>query len=127
MAYLDNSTPEARRMRLIVGSLSVLATGLVAVGFLVSSRWSDVPPDERIIFVNSWGMNRTRQDTLNDRAADQARLAAKLAESRAYIASLPPQDRQAAQAQYDRYVAAPPSKRFDTSITGFRPGTVDGR
>lgn len=127
MAYLDNSSPEATKTKLIIGALSVLVTGIVAIGFLVESRWGYSTPDEKIIYVNSWGMNRSRQDTLNARAADKAKLAANLAESRAYIASLPADKRVAAQAQYDKYVAAAPSMRFDTSITGVKPGTIDGR
>lgn len=127
MAYLDNSTPEAKRTRLIIGALSLLVTGLVATGFLIESRWGYMKPDEKIIFVNSWGANRTRQDALDARATEKAALAARLAESRGYIASLPVAQRQAAQAQYDRYLAAPANMRADTSITGVKPGVIVGR
>ena len=113
MSYLNPSVGDARRNKLVIGSLSVLVTSIIAVGFLVESRWGYSKPVERLIFVSSWDEGRTRDDALKARAQEKAQLAVKLTESRRYIASLPPgKARTEAQAQYDRYLAAPNKDRI---------------
>lgn len=111
MSFLAPSAAEKRRRRILVGSGSVLATVVVAAAFFVGRPANYMRPDPVVIFVDSWGANRSRDDALATRARDQAALEAKLAESRAYIASLPLEKRKLAQAEYDRYVAAAPKDR----------------
>ena len=112
MSFLNPSVTDTRRKNLIIGGLSVLVTAIVATGFLVESRWGYLPPDPKLIFFQSWEAGRTRADALATRAAEEAELKTNLEASRAYIASLPPgEKRAAAQAQYDRYLAAPNKDR----------------
>lgn len=109
MSYLNPTAAEVRRNRLIVGSLALLATLTIAAAFLVGRKYPDRVPT--IIYVQSWAATRTREDTLQDRAREQAELAARLKASRDYIATLPPDKRKIAQGEYDRYVAAKPHER----------------
>ncbi len=113
MSFLKPSVAEARRTRLIVASLSVLATVVIAAGFYVQAITKVPSPPPHIIYVDSWAANRSRDDALAARAKDEATLAAKLAASKAYIASLPPEKRKLAQAEYDRYVTAAPHERVN--------------
>ncbi|QXQ06978.1 hypothetical protein KX816_02645 [Sphingosinicellaceae bacterium] len=100
-------------MRLLVGSGAVLATVLIGLGFYAGGGAERLERVENIIYVNSWGANRTRQDALDDRSREAADLARRLQASRAYISSLPPEKRKLAQAEYDRYLAAPAKDRVN--------------
>ena len=94
------------RSRWVAVGLSVLATFVVMTGFLLESRWGYSKPVPKIVYVESWSADRSEADLAADRDADRAALDARLAGSRAYIATLPPKERAAAQAQYDNYVAS---------------------
>ena len=111
MSFLNPSVAEARRRRWIVGSLSAAATVIVMTLFLVESRWGYLPPDPRLIYFKSWAATRSRADTLADLDRARAARAAKLADSRAYIATLTGQKRLDAQKQYDAYVAGGAARR----------------
>jgi len=113
MSFLKPSVAETRRTRLIVGALSVLATLIIAAGFYSQAITKVPKPPPRIIYVDSWGGDRSRDDALAARATEAAALAARLAAAKAYIASLPPEKRKLAQAEYDRYVAAKPRERVN--------------
>ena len=124
MSYLNPSASDSRRNRLIVGGLSVSVTALMAVGFLLESRWGYQAPEPRVIFIDSWAAGRTRDDVFEARAREKAALETRLVASRAYIASLPPGEaRTAAQAQYDRYLAAPHYARDRDLSNGRRTPT----
>jgi hypothetical protein len=104
MSFLNPPQAEVRRRRLMIGGASLLITGTVVVMFLIESRYGYSKPDPRLIFVQSWSADRTRADTLADRAATKAAQEAKLAESRRYIATLTGKKKADAQGQYDEYV-----------------------
>ncbi|KPF73691.1 hypothetical protein IP88_08470 [alpha proteobacterium AAP81b] len=105
MSFLNPSVVDKRRRRLKVGGLALLITSIIVVAFLVESRWGYSPVTVKLIYVQNWKGDRTREDAIADtRAAQQAR-AAKLAESRAFIASLTGKAKIEAQKQYDAYVA----------------------
>jgi hypothetical protein len=104
MSFLAPSTTDVRRRRLLVGGASVLLTTIVMTGFLLESRWGYSGKDVKLIFVQSWSADRSRADTLADTKATTAAQQARLAESRAYIATLSGEARAKAQKQYDRYV-----------------------
>lgn len=105
MSFLAPAAPEVRRRRLVVGGLSILATTIVMTAFLVESRWGYLPPDPKLIYMQSWRGDRSRADALADQQATAAAQQRKLAESRAFIATLSGAARIKAQEQYDRYVA----------------------
>ena len=113
MSYLNPPAAETRRTRLIVGSGAVIATVLIGLGFYAGGGAERLERVQNIIYVNSWAANRTRQDALDDRAREAADLAKRLAAARAYVASLPPEKRKLAQAEYDRYLAAPARERVN--------------
>jgi hypothetical protein len=105
MSFLAPSQTEVRRRRLLVGGASVLLTTIVMTGFLLESRWGYSPKDMNLIMVQNWSADRTREDAIADTRATVAAQEARLAESRAYIATLSGEPRKKAQAEYDRYVA----------------------
>ena len=105
MSFLAPTASEIRRRRLLVGGASLLLTTIVMTGFLLESRWGYSPPDLNIIYIQNWRADRTRADTEADNRATIAAQQAKLAQSRAYIATLSGKARTEAQEQYDRYVA----------------------
>ncbi len=111
MSFLNPSADFVRRRRWIVGGGAVVATAAIGWAFWEGQAANRMRPDPKIIYVDSWAAGRSRDDALARRASDKAQLTAKLAESRAYIASLPPEKRKAAQAEYDRYLAAPNKDR----------------
>ncbi len=111
MSFLNPPSTEVRRRRLLIGGGAVLATVVIGAGFLAGGDAERMRPDPVIIYFNSWDASRTREDALAERAREEADLARRLEESRAYIASLPPEKRKAAQAEYDRYLAAPRKDR----------------
>lgn len=105
MSYLNPSKAERRRHFLIVGGASVVITGVVMFAFLIENRSGYMKPDPKLIYAESWPEDRSRDDAIADRVATEKAREAKLAEARAYIATLEGEARAAAQAQYDAYVA----------------------
>ena len=105
MSFLNPSPTEQRRRRIIVGGGAVLMTALVMTAFAVENRWGYLPPDPVIIYAQSWPADRSVAEMQADRAATLAAREARLAESRAYIATLSGEARAKAQKQYDDYVA----------------------
>jgi hypothetical protein len=105
MSFLSPSTREIRRRRILVGGASVLITAIVMTGFILESRWGYSPKDLNIIYMQSWPADRTREQTRADAAATRAAQEQKLADSRAYIATLTGKAKADAQKQYDDYVA----------------------
>ncbi|MBC7519792.1 MAG: hypothetical protein H7268_01665 [Sandarakinorhabdus sp.] len=104
MSFLSPSQTDVRRRRLLVGGASLLLTTIVMTGFLLESRWGYSGKDVKLIFVQSWRADRTRDDAMADNKATEAAQQARLAESRAYIATLTGEPRAKAQKEYDRYV-----------------------
>lgn len=104
MSFLNPPKAELRRRRLLVGAASVALTTLVMFAFLVESRSGYSKPDSKLIFFQSWTADRTRDDAIADQKATRAAQEAKMAQSRAYIATLQGEARAKAQEQYDAYV-----------------------
>jgi hypothetical protein len=104
MSFLNPPKAEVRRRRILVGGASVVLTTLVMTAFLLESRSGYSKPDAKIILFQSWPGDRTREDAIADVKATRAAQEAKLAEARAYIATLDGDARAAAQEQYDAYV-----------------------
>lgn len=72
MASLRARLAGLERHKLIIGTLSVLITTLVIVGFLVENRWGYMKPDPMLIYVENWKEGRTRDEAKARQAADQA-------------------------------------------------------
>jgi hypothetical protein len=104
MTFLNPPKTELRRRRLLVGGASVALTALVMFAFLVESRSGYSKPDPKLIFFQSWRGDRTRAEAVSDQKATRAAQEAKMAQSRAYIATLQGPARAKAQEQYDAYV-----------------------
>ena len=104
MSYLNPSAADTRRRRLIIGGASLLVTSIVMTGFLVESRWGYSKPDVKLVFFQSWRGDRSRAEAIADTKATIAVQDAKMAESRAFIATLSGEARKKAQIQYDKYV-----------------------
>jgi hypothetical protein len=104
MAFLDPPDAQQRRTRYWIGGGAVLATAAIMTLFLIESRWGYSKPDPVVIYAQSWKADRSRQDAIVDARATKAAREAKLAEARAYIATLSGQAKIDAQAQYDAYV-----------------------
>lgn len=104
MSFLSPSKQDVRRRRLIAGGAAVFLTAIVMTGFLLESRSGYSPPDLKLVFMQNWSADRSRADTLADTAATTAAQDARLAESRAYIATLTGEAKTKAQEQYDKYV-----------------------
>ena len=104
MSFLNPPKTELRRRRLLVGGASVALTALVMFAFLVESRSGYSRPDPKLIYFQSWRGDRTRTDAIADQKATRAAQEAKMAQSRAYIATLTGEARTKAQEQYDAYV-----------------------
>lgn len=104
MSFLNPPKAEVRRRRILVGGASVVLTTLVMTAFLLESRSGYSKPDARVILFQSWPADRSREDTLADQRATRAAQEAKLAEARAYIATLSGEARVKAQEQYEAYV-----------------------
>lgn len=105
MSFLNPSKTDVRRRRLWVGSASVLLTTIVMTGFLLESRSGYSPPDLKVVYMQNWKGDRSRDQALADVKTTTAAQEARLAESRAYIATLNGEARTKAQEQYDAYVA----------------------
>ena len=82
----------------------MVLTATVMTAFLVESKSGYSKPDSRVILFQNWRGDRTRDDTIADRRATIAVQEAKMAESRAYVATLSGEARVKAQEQYDAYV-----------------------
>jgi len=104
MSFLSPSKTELRRRALLVGGASVALTAVVMYAFLIESRSGYSKPDSRVIFFQSWAGDRTRADTIADEQATRAAQEARMAEARAYIATLKGEARANAQTQYEAYV-----------------------
>lgn len=72
MASLRARLAGLERHKLIIGTLSVLITTIVIVGFLVENRWGYMKPDPMLIYVDNWKEGRTRDEAKARQAADQA-------------------------------------------------------
>lgn len=104
MSFLNPPKAELRRRRLLIGGASVLLTTVVMTAFLLESRSGYLPPDPKLIFVQNWRGDRTRDQAIADQKATRAVQEAKMAESRAYIATLEGDAKVAAQEQYEKYI-----------------------
>lgn len=104
MSFLNPPKAEVRRRRILVGGASVILTTIVMTAFLLESRSGYSKPDPKIILFQNWSGDRSREDAIADMAATRAAQEAKLAQSRAYIATLQGEARAAAQDQYEAYV-----------------------
>jgi hypothetical protein len=104
MSFLNPPKAELRRRRLLVGAASVALTTLVMFAFLIESRSGYSKRDPKLIFFQSWTADRSRDDAIADQKATRAAQEAKMAQSRAYIATLQGEARTKAQEQYDAYV-----------------------
>ena len=104
MTFLNPPLAVVRRRRILVGGASVVLTAVVMTAFLMESKSGYSKPDARIILFQNWRGDRTRADTIADRGATIAVQEAKMAQSRAYIATLTGDARAKAQEQYDAYV-----------------------
>lgn len=105
MAFLDPPDATQRRRRYWIAAGSVLATASIITLFLIEHKWGYSKPDPVIIYAQSWTADRTREDAIADAKATKAAREAKLAEARAYIATLKGKAKEDAQKQYDDYVA----------------------
>lgn len=104
MSFLAPTKAEIRRRRLLVGGASVVLTTIVMTGFLLESRSGYSPPDLKLVYMENWTADRSRDQAVADMKATTAAQQARLAESRAYIATLTGEARVKAQEQYDNYV-----------------------
>ena len=111
MSFLNPPAAEARRRRWLIGGAAVAMTVLTAAGVYYQSIWLKVKPATTLIYFQSWSASRSRADAVADTRRTEAARAAKLAESRAYIATLSGQKRIDAQKQYDAYVAGGGAKK----------------
>jgi hypothetical protein len=106
MSFLEPTPAERRARALKVGGAAVVITAIVIYGFLTEHRSGYVGPDAKLIYAENWPASRSREDAIADAQATQRVREAKLAEARAYIATLSGKAREDAQAQYDAYVEA---------------------
>ena len=104
MSFLRPSQTEARRRRILVGGASVLVTAIIMTAFMLESRSGYSGRVMNVIYMQSWKADRSRDDTIADAKATDIARADRLAESRAYIATLSGPARTKAQEQYDAYL-----------------------
>ena len=104
MSFLNPPKTELRRRRLLVAIASAALTALVMFAFLIESRSGYSKPDAKLIFFQSWPADRSREDAIADQKATRAAQEARMAQARAYIATLQGEARAKAQEQYDAYV-----------------------
>ena len=113
---LSNDAPLAARLaalprsRWIIAGLAVVVTAVVMTGFLLESRSGYSGRVVQVVFFKSWDAKRTVADIHADRAVAVGSMKAQTDASRAYIATLPKAKQEAAQAQYDNYVASLPTE-----------------
>lgn len=113
MSYLAPNPVDVRRRKYAIGGLAALFTLVIMAAFMLESRWGFIPPETKVVFAQSWPASRTGADALAERAAENRAIAAELAASRAYIATLPADKRAAAQEQYAAYVAGKGLQKLD--------------
>jgi len=94
------------RSRWIILLLSVLVTSVIVFGFVIDAKKNMPTRTLTLRYFQSWPATRSAEDIAADRAAEKADYARRFAESRAYIATLPPAEQQAARDQYSAYAAA---------------------
>jgi len=94
------------RSRWVILGLSVLVTSVILFGFVIDAKRNMPGPTPVLRYFQSWPANRTLGDVNADRAAEKADYQRQFAESRAYIATLPPTEQAAARDQYNAYAAA---------------------
>lgn len=111
MAFLDPPDAVQRRKRYWIAAGAALATTIIMTIFLIESRWGYMKPDPVIIYAQSWKGDRSRADAIADAKATKAAREAKLAQARAFIATLQGQAKIDAQKQYDDYVSGGGFKR----------------
>jgi hypothetical protein len=111
MSFLEPTPAERRRRILMVGGLSIIITGVVMFAFLIENRSGYMKPDAKLIYAESWPESRSREDAIADQISTQKAREDRLAEARNYIETLEGPAREAAQAQYDAYVAGGGLKR----------------
>ena len=104
MSFLNPSPAERRNRALKVGGASVAITAIVIYGFLNEHKTGYLGADPKLIYAESWPDTRSREDAIADTQATQKAREIKLAEARAYIATLSGKAREDAQAQYDAYI-----------------------
>ncbi|MBC7504747.1 MAG: hypothetical protein H7267_03340 [Sandarakinorhabdus sp.] len=104
MTFLNPPKADVRRRRILIGGASLLLTTLVMTAFLLESRSGYSKPDPKLIFVQNWRSDRTREQAIADQKATRAVQEAKMAESRRYIATLRGDAKVAAQEQYEKYI-----------------------
>jgi hypothetical protein len=120
MSFLLPDRASVRRRRLLAGGIAVLATVMVMTAFLLDSRsLPGVTVD--VIYVQSWGADRSRDDAIADQRATRAAQEARLAQARSYIATLSGKARADAQKQYDAYVAGNAVRRDIPFVTAAQP------
>jgi hypothetical protein len=100
------------RSRWIIMGLSVAMTILILVGFVLDTRKGFNHRVLPVTMVNSWPATRSDADIAADRKRENADIAEKMGQSRAFIASLPPTGQVEATKEYNAYLAAlKPSQR----------------
>jgi hypothetical protein len=125
MSFLNPSRIEARRRRILIGGASMLLTTLIMTAFMLESRSGYSGRVMKVIYMQSWKADRTRNDTLADATATEAARQQRLAQSRDYIATLSGPARAKAQEQYDKYVeGGGVEKDIPFVITAPEPGVV---
>lgn len=122
MAFLDPPDAQARRTQYWIGGGAVLATAIIMTLFLLESRWGYSKPDPIVIYAQSWKADRTREQAIADTKATMAAREARLAQARAFIATLQGKAKTGAQAQYDAYVAGGGAARDIPYVTA-QPAT----
>jgi hypothetical protein len=125
MSFLNPSQAEARRRRILVGGASLVLTTVIMTAFMLESRSGYSGRVMNVIYMQSWSADRSRADTIADAKATEVARAERLAQSRAYIATLTGPARIKAQEQYDRYVTeGGVQKDIPFVITAPAPGTA---
>ena len=121
MSFLLPDSAAVRRRRLLAGGIAVAVTAIVMTAFLVESRWGYSGVDVDVIYVQSWGADRSRDDAIADQRATRAAQEARLAQARSYIATLSGKARVDAQKQYDAYVAGNAVRRDIPFVPAAQP------
>jgi hypothetical protein len=67
------------RHQLIAAGLAVLMPVIIIIGFITDSR-TNIAPGEQLIYVESWGLNRTDEEIIAQQKIDQAKKEAAQAE-----------------------------------------------
>jgi hypothetical protein len=125
MSFLAPSDRDVRRRRILVGGASVLITAIVMTGFILESRSGYSGKTMNLIYMQSWPDDRTRDEVRADTAATIAAQEERLADSRAYIATLTGKAKIDAQKQYDAYVAGGGVRKDVPYVPASQaPGTV---